>query len=121
MSTTTDAALRPYSPVCWSSGVDGNALTVGTLLPITSATPGGHSPVRTPGGVLNVMTVKIRPYAPTAAEVATMREWVAECAPTEDDMGEALDRDVTPDRNIVRFVGRLHDCGHGAFTGAHLG
>ena len=110
MSTTTVAPLPRYSPVCWSSG---SATRVGTLLASTPDTPAGHSRVLTPAGQLNVMTLAVRLYVPSPAEVAEMRQWVMDCAPTEDDVELA---ELTSDADVVAFVGRQCHGGHGLFV-----
>jgi hypothetical protein len=108
--STTTAPLPRYSPVCWSTG---NATRVGTLLPPTADTPAGHSRVLTPAGVLNVMTLALRPYEPTPEQVAEMRGWVTDCAPHDDDV-ELVE--LTPDVDIIAFVGRQCTDGHGLFV-----
>lgn len=108
---TTTTALRPHSPVCWSAGGD---TRIGTLLPPASDTPIGHSHVHLfLFGTRNVMTLALRPYTPTADEVARMRRWVADCGVADGGMERASTMDAA---EVIAYIGQHCESGHGLFV-----
>ena len=107
---------RPHTAVQWSAP---SGVRVGTVADryvnpaAVGEVPMGHTPVLTTTGVVNVMTVALRPYAPTAESLAEMRAWLADVAPTEDDLDLVAE---LSDSDVVRAVSRLSADGVAVFV-----
>lgn len=102
--------VRPHSltAVEWSTP---SGVHVGTA--VRGDAPLGHTPVLTMSGIVNVMTVALREYAPTADALTEMRVWLGDIAPTEDDLDMVAD---LSDADVVRAVARLSADGVAPFA-----
>lgn len=98
--------LTPRTAVQWPTPTGVNVGTTLAPADVTATVPAGHTPVRTAGGVLNVMTIALRPWAPSAASVAEMRTWLADCAPTDDALDLIAD---LSDGEVLRATVHLLD------------
>lgn len=94
----------PRTAVEWSTP---DGVRVGTVVDADAVgpVPVGHTPVRILSGVLNVMTIALRPYTPSVESLAEMRSWLVDCAPADD---VDLVADLT-DTEVLRATVHLLD------------